>query len=213
MISTQDYSGAYEERTKRLFPLIFFAILVIICLVVAPSAFFATSRNDPVTSMAHFRQYCNLEVPALVTPWEKLTPDMKLESSAAYRLVYELVMPFLLPLLLLGFPYISLLVGLMRSLPAASHSEHATKLTVVVTLWLVTSYLMLHVATVLHNVFSVFSIWHRLMALFDAHDDIRVPRYQAYIHVVSYMLTCIWGIVRPALCFKYNHKLRKALGP
>jgi hypothetical protein len=66
----------------------------------------------------------------------------------------------------------------MRSLPAASHSEHATKLTVVVTLWLITSYLMLHVAAVLHNVFSVFSIWHRLMALFDAHDDIRVPRFK-----------------------------------
>jgi hypothetical protein len=66
----------------------------------------------------------------------------------------------------------------MKNLPAASHSDHATKLTVVVTLWLITSYLMLHVATVLHNVFSVFSIWHRLMALFDAHDDIRVPKYQ-----------------------------------
>jgi hypothetical protein len=61
-------------------------------------------------SLAHFRQYCDLEVPALVTPWEKLTPDMKLESTAAYRLVYELVLPFLLPLLLWGFPYISLLV-------------------------------------------------------------------------------------------------------
>jgi hypothetical protein len=39
-----DYSGAYEERTKRMFPLIFAAILVIVCLVVAPSGFFAISR-------------------------------------------------------------------------------------------------------------------------------------------------------------------------
>jgi hypothetical protein len=51
-------------------------------------------------------------------------------------------------------------------------------MTVVVTLWLVTSYLMLHVAAVLHNVFSVFSIWHKLMVIFDAHDDVRIPKYQ-----------------------------------
>ena len=57
------------------------------------------------------------------------------------RLVYELVLPYVMPLVFLGFPYITLLVGLMRSVPAANHSEHATKMTCVVTLWLVTSYL------------------------------------------------------------------------
>ena len=57
------------------------------------------------------------------------------------RLVYELVLPYVMPLVFLGFPYVTLLVGLMRSVPAANHSEHATKMTCVVTLWLVTSYL------------------------------------------------------------------------
>ena len=31
--------------------------------------------------------------------------------------------------------------------------------------------------------------------------------------VVAYVLTCVWGIARATLCFKYNAKLRKALGP
>ena len=31
--------------------------------------------------------------------------------------------------------------------------------------------------------------------------------------VVAYVLTCVWGIARASLCFKYNAKLRKALGP
>ncbi len=38
-------------------------------------------------------------------------------------------------------------------------------------------------------------------------------RFQTYIHVVSYALTCLWAIIRASLCFKYNAKLRKALGP
>lgn len=101
----------------------------------------------------------------------------------------------------------------MRSVPAASHSEHSTKITVVVTLWLVTSYLMLHVPSILRNVFSVFNVWDRLVATFNAHDDKRVPKFQTYIHILAYICTCVWAIVRASLCFKYNHKLRKALGP
>ena len=120
---------------------------------------------------------------------------------------------FAVLLAFLAFPYVTLMVGLMNSVPAASHSEHSTKMTVVVTLWLVTSYLMLHVSSILKNVFSVFSVWHRLMALFDAYDDVRVPRFQTYIHIFAYAFTCLWGIARAALCFKYNVKLRKALGP
>ena len=77
-----------------------------------------------------------------------------------------------------AFPYITLLIGLMRSVPAASHSEHSTKITVVVTLWLVTSFLMLHVPSILRNVFSVFNVWQRLVNMFNAHDDDRVPKFQ-----------------------------------
>ena len=72
---------------------------------------------------------------------------------------------------------------------------------------------MLHVSSVLKNVFSVFSVWHRLMALFDAYDDERVPRFQTYIHIFAYAFTCLWGVARAVLCFKYNGRLRKALGP
>lgn len=50
------------------------------------------------------------------------------------------------------------------------------------------------------------------MAMFDAFDDARVPKFQTYIHLISYAFTCVWAIVRAGLCFKYNLKLRKALG-
>jgi len=234
-----DYSGGYEERIKRYLVVIFLAICVIITLIVAPSGFYGKAKVEQSTirintnqassqkSYAHFRQYCDLEIPTLlplqvddggsIDTKEDLETILKSyvasESSAIYRLVYELVLPYLLPLILLGFPYVTLMIGLMKNAPAASHSEHSTKITVVVTLWLLTSYLMLNVPSVLRNVFSVLNIWHRLMALFDAHDDVRVPRFQMYIHVVAYVCTCVWSIVRAGLCFKYNRKLRKALGP
>ena len=52
------------------------------------------------------------------------------------------------------------------------------------------------------NVFSIFSVWHRLTSLFDAVDDPRVPIFQTYMHVTAYVLTIIWAIVRPALTFR-----------
>ena len=63
-------------------------------------------------------------------------------------------------------------------------SEHSTKITVVVTLWLVTSFLMLHVPSILRNVFSVFNVWQRLVNMFNAHDDDRVPKFQ----VINYLI-------------------------
>ena len=42
---------------------------------------------------------------------------------------------------------------------------------------------MLHVATVMRNAFSVFNVWHRLVAMLDAYDDERVPRFQTYLQV------------------------------
>ena len=51
------------------------------------------------------------------------------------------------------------------------------------------------------------------MSLFDAHYDVRVLKFQTYVHVTAYICTTVWSIVRAALCFKYNKKLRKALGP
>jgi len=209
-----DYSGGYEERAKRLYPLILLVITTICTIIAAPSGYFGVAKSHfNEHEMSHFRQHCNLQVPSLMISDDKMTPDMYSESQASYRFVYELVLPYLLPIFILAFPYITLLVGLMRSVPAASHSEHSTKITVVVTLWLVTSYLMLHVPSILRNVFSIFNVWQRLVSLFNAYQDERVPRFQTYIHILSYVCTCVWAIVRASLCFKYNHKLRKALGP
>jgi hypothetical protein len=213
-----DYSGGYEESSRKFFPLVLTALVALTVFVAAPSAVYGVAKIDTDTSHpslapapTHFRQYCDLNVPSLVTAKE--TPEVRAESVAAYRLAYELILPFILPMLLLAFPYVTLMVGLMRSLPSAAHSDHSTKITVVVTLWLVTSYLMLHMSTVTRVVFSVFSVWHKLMAIFDAYDDTRVPKFETYIHVVAYACTCTWGVVRAALCFKYNARLRKALGP
>lgn len=149
-------------------------------------------------------------------------------------------------------------------------------MTVVVTLWILTSYLMLQVPSVLRwtilthhhlvetnprqfeasssnynfenisltatrGIFSIFSVWHRLTTLFDAEDDPRVPAFQVnffimiinqifldydtsqftlnfehsqtYIHMAAYIFTILWGIIRPAVCFKYSPKIRRALGP
>lgn len=52
--------------------------------------------------LSHFRQHCDLRVPSLMISDEKMTADMWTESQAAYRLVYELILPFLLPMLMLG---------------------------------------------------------------------------------------------------------------
>ena len=161
-----DYSGGYEERIKKCLVVIFLAICTIITLIVAPSGFYGKAKvdqgfaksniNTKIQTYAHFRQYCDLEIPTLLPLQDVSKEDMSMlqstlasESSAIYRLVYELVLPYLLPLILLGFPYITLMIGLMRNAPAASHSEHSTKITVVVTLWLITSYLMLNVPSVI----------------------------------------------------------------
>ena len=170
-----DYSGGYEERIKRYLVIMFLAICTIITLIVAPSGFYGkakveekmvglnTNHARSQTSYAHFRQYCDLEIPTLLPLQfegrEAINTNKELEtvlksfvaseSSAIYRLVYELVLPYLLPLILLGFPYVTLMIGLMKNASAASHSEHSTKITVVVTLWLITSYLMLNVPSVI----------------------------------------------------------------
>ena len=79
------------------------------------------------------------------------------------------------------------------------------------------------------NVFSIFSVWHRLTALFDAVDDPRVPIFQVlttdtfiaqqstgctvqtYIHVAANLLTVLWAIIRPAVAFRHSARLRSSL--
>lgn len=205
-----DYTGQYEKVTRRWLPLILVGVFFLLGVVVAPSGFYGRAKADPSLVSAHYQQYCDLKVPSITGDD---SPAVSEAAAVSYRLVYEMILPYILPLVLLGFPYVTLMLGLMRNLAAASHTDYGTKMTVVLMLWLVTSYMMLHVAAVLRNVFSVFNVWHRLQVLFDALDDTRVPRFQTYIHITAYSLTCTWAIIRPILCFKYNYKLRKALGP
>lgn len=206
-----DHSGKYETRCRRLLPLILVGMVFFLSVVSAPSAFYARSLVEEDRTVTPFtKQYCHLVVPSITG---SVSEEVLEQSYVTYRLVYELVLPYLLPLTLFFFPYVCLLVGLMKSLEATDHSEHSTKMTVVVTLWLVTSFMMMHVATLLRTVFSVFSVWHKLTTALNAEDDPRVPVFQTYLHITSYALTILWAIARPSLIFKYSPRLRKALGP
>ncbi len=80
------------------------------------------------------------------------------------------------PLSVIIFPYASLLVGLMKGLSASSYSNIVTKMTVVITLWLVTTYLVFNVSSIVRNLLSILSVWHRLTSMFDSFEDLRIPR-------------------------------------
>jgi hypothetical protein len=98
-----DYSGGYEDSAKRLFPIILVSLTVLCTIISAPSGFFGqTKRVIDGSELSHFRQHCDLKVPSLMISDTKMTSDMWTESEAVYRLVYDLVLPYLLPLLLLG---------------------------------------------------------------------------------------------------------------
>ncbi len=94
-----DYSGGYEESAKRMFPLLLAGILTLCSLMSAPSGLFARTRPDNVRTE---HKHCDLKVPSILIADDKMSPDMFTESEAAYRLVYELVLPFIMPLLLMG---------------------------------------------------------------------------------------------------------------
>ena len=49
-----------------------------------------------------FRQHCALSVPSLMISEDQMTSEMKIEAAASYRLVYELLLPYILPIVLLG---------------------------------------------------------------------------------------------------------------
>ena len=49
-----------------------------------------------------FRQHCALNVPSLMISEDQMTSEMKIEAAASYRLVYELLLPYILPIVLLG---------------------------------------------------------------------------------------------------------------
>ena len=72
-------------------------------MIAAPSGFFGQAKKIfRGNELSHFRQHCDLNVPSLMISEDQMTSDMRIESSASYRLVYELVLPYLLPMLVLG---------------------------------------------------------------------------------------------------------------
>ena len=98
-----DYSGGYEDKAKRFYPIILFAILTSGTIISAPSGFFGIAKNlSRGQELSHFRQHCDLKVPGLMISDDKMTEDMYVDTQAAYRLVYELILPFILPIVLLG---------------------------------------------------------------------------------------------------------------
>ena len=101
-----DYSGGYEDQAKKLYPLILIVIVIICTIISAPSGFFGHAkkifRGD---ELSHFRQHCDLKVPSLMISEDQMTQNMRIESSASYRLVYELVLPYLIPMFILGKIY------------------------------------------------------------------------------------------------------------
>ena len=139
-----DTRGAYERGARQLLPLLLLGLAAGLALVAAPSALY--SRVLAVPAAQHEPQVCALLVPPIAGGEGE---ELEEQARVTYRLAYEIVLPYLLPLLLLAFPYVSLLVGLMRGIEATDHADKATKMTVVVTLWVLTSYLMLQVPSVL----------------------------------------------------------------
>ena len=91
--------AGYEETAKRMYPLILAGILTLCTLISAPSGLFARTRPDQTRTEHH---HCDLRVPSILTSDDKMTTVMWIESEAAFRLVYELVLPYILPLVLLG---------------------------------------------------------------------------------------------------------------
>lgn len=61
------------------------------------------------------------------------------------------------------------------------------------------------------NLFSRASTIFILIFVF--YQFIDFEHSQTYIHMAAYIFTILWGIIRPAVCFKYSPKIRRALGP
>lgn len=98
-----DYSGGYEDKAKKFYPVILAVLITLCTIIIAPSGFFGHARiKMKGNELSHFRQHCDLKVPSLMISDDHMTDDMRTESEASYRLVYEVVLPYLLPILLLG---------------------------------------------------------------------------------------------------------------
>ena len=106
-----DYKGDYERAVRRLLPLLLLALGFLLAVVCAASGFYSRAKTQGSASSDR-RQYCDLAVPGLGPQSGTAASSGEAAAAvAAYRLVYEVVLPYMVPLLLVAFPYVSLLVG------------------------------------------------------------------------------------------------------
>ena len=104
-----DYKGDYEKSCRKYLPLILLAVAFFLSVVCASSGFYSRARSDTrVRGAVDTRQYCDLAVPSITGA---VTREVQEVAVVTYRLVYEIVLPYMVPLLMVGFPYVSLLVG------------------------------------------------------------------------------------------------------
>ena len=92
-----------SSQTKLMQTLLISKTYLFFLFFSAPSGYFGHVKTKlHGRELSHFRQHCDLKVPSLMISNDKMTSDMWTESQASYRLVYELILPFLLPIILLG---------------------------------------------------------------------------------------------------------------
>ena len=104
-----DYKGDYEKSCRKYLPLILLAVTFFLSVICASSGFYSRARSVTRAGRAlDTRQYCDLDVPSITGA---VTREVAEVSVVTYRLVYEIVLPYMVPLLMVGFPYVSLLVG------------------------------------------------------------------------------------------------------
>ena len=103
-----DYKGDYEKSCRKWLPLLLVALSFILSVICASSGFYSRAKTSASPERSDTRQYCDLAVPAIVGGNSAEIAEI---SRVTYRLVYEIVLPYMIPLVLVAFPYVSLLVG------------------------------------------------------------------------------------------------------
>ena len=103
-----DYKGDYERNCRKYLPLILLALSFLLSVICASSGFYSQARTSSSPVRSDARQFCDLAVPGIVG---ESTVEVAEISRVTYRLVYEIVLPYMIPLVLVAFPYVSLLVG------------------------------------------------------------------------------------------------------
>ena len=104
-----DYKGDYEASCRKYLPLLLIAMSFLLSVICASSGFYSRARTAGSLERSDGRQHCDLAVPSIVGAAD--TAEVAEISRVTYRLVYEIVLPYMIPLVLVAFPYVALLVG------------------------------------------------------------------------------------------------------